>query len=1114
MNAEQHTVARVDQYEQVRYHDGGLWFSPSDLSEYLGCAHATHLEIEIARGLRERSFSTGAYRQLIFDKGNEHEQAYLAALRAGGREVVEIGWGGDIVANAHRTEAAMRAGADVIYQAPLVVGRWRGLADFLERVDGETRLGSYGYEAIDTKLARNDALPSHVLQLCFYSEAIERVQGVAPRLAHIELGSGRRESIRLREVAAYHRRARAGFEAAVAVDAATEPFPCDHCQFCDFAPLCEARWRAEDHLVRVAGIRRDQIGPLRSAGVGTMAALASTPPAARVADVRQPTLAGLVQQARLQHQADADGTMPFELLPLEAERGFARLPRPSPGDVMFDLEGDPFWTPARELTFLFGMLVRAGDSWQYRPFWGHTPQEERIAFEAAIDLVTERLARWPDLHVFHYSPAEPGALARLMATHATRELEVDDLLRRGVLVDLLTVVRQSMRVGVASYSLKQIEKLAGFERAAEMGSGADAVLGYERWRASRLPAELEAIAAYNDEDCRATAALYDWLLATRPAEATWFEQRPVPAPTDDVRAEQAEREQIRRDLVDGAVEGSARWLAGELLSYHQREARPAWWRYFALRTMDTDELIADPEALADLTASGPAVEVPYNVEIPLRFPPQQHKIGPGEYEDREGASVRVVAVDDAGLVTIRRGLARRDSPLPGEILPGQPYNTRLQQGALLRFARAVRDGEPTYPALEALVGREPPQIAGVAAGASIQATDIETQRLLARGLDCSTLVIQGPPGTGKTWTGARLVTDLIRHGARVGVTALSHKAINNLVEAIEEAAAAEGLAFLGARKVSGDDNRLPEDDGRCVRNVTSNADCVGDEYRLLAGTSWLFADDRLDGALDYLVIDEAGQMSLADAVAVGTSARNLILLGDPLQLPQVSQAIHPAGTHASCLEHILGDAATIAPDRGIFLTTSRRMHPSICGFISSEVYDDRLEAHVDCARQATGVGVGVRYLPTPHTGNAAESPEEAERIRRAIGELVGEPYTDVAGVTRPLAAGDMMVVAPYNAQVRRLRQALGEEVRIGTVDRFQGQEAPVVFFSMATSSGDDVPRNLAFLFSRNRLNVAISRARCLAYLVCSPALLEARAKTVEDMRLISTLCALVEAAES
>ncbi|MBA3844770.1 MAG: TM0106 family RecB-like putative nuclease, partial [Actinobacteria bacterium] len=786
--------------------DHRLWFSPSDLSQYLGCEHATRLSLEVARGTRPKIHATSVYATMIFKKGDDHEAAHLAHLRASGRDVVEVGSSADFAAGARRTEALMRSGADVIYQAPLVIDGWRGVADFLERVEGTTALGPWGYEAVDTKLARVEALPSHVLQLCFYSEGIERIQGESPRLAYVELGSGLREPIRLREVAAYFRRARAGFTTAIAADAPTEPFRCDHCDFCAFKRVCEERWRAEDSLVRVAGLRRNQIGLLRGVGVGTLTRLGSLEPDVAVPDIRRPTLTGLVQQARLQHEGEQAGTMPFELLELEVGRGFARLPEPSPGDVMFDLEGDPFWTPARELTFLFGMLVRNGERWEYVPFWGHTPEQERRAFERAIDLVTERLVRWPQLHVFHYSAAEPSAIRQLMATHATRELEVDDLLRRGVFVDLLAVVKQAMRVGVESYTLKQIEKLAGFERTAALASGSDAVLAYERWQTTRDQRELDAIAAYNEEDCRATGALYDWLLSVRPAAATWPTPPDIEPIAEEARAAQREREQLRGELIAGPEAGSERWFAGQLLSYHRREARPAWWRYFALRGLDDDALLADGEALTGLEPDGPRVAIHRSEDIRLRFPSQQHKIGAGAYDDENGRKVKVVSVDDAaGTVTIRRAQKRTDAPTPRTLLPGGPFDTGPQQDALLRFAHSVRDEDDRFAALKALVRRDPPRIAGLPPAAPIQTTDLGQQQRLARNLERSTLVVQGPPGTGKTHTGARLIVDLIRAGARVGVTALSHNAINNLVDEIELAADEADLWFVGARKTSADD---------------------------------------------------------------------------------------------------------------------------------------------------------------------------------------------------------------------------------------------------------------------------------------------------------------------
>jgi uncharacterized protein len=354
-----------------------------------------------------------------------------------------------------------------------------------------------------------------------------------------------------------------------------------------------------------------------------------------------------------------------------------------------------------------------------------------------------------------------------------------------------------------------------------------------------------------------------------------------------------------------------------------------------------------------------------------------------------------------------------------------------------------------------------------------------------------------------------LIVHLLTRGKRVGVASTSHKAIHNLLDAIEQAARREGITFAGLKKSSSGN---PE--SRYEGSFITSQDDVepNDDVQLYAGTAWLFARPELDQTLNYLFIDEAGQVSLADALAMGTSARALVLLGDPLQLAQVTQGIHPQGSGVSVLEHLLGDAQTIPEDRGLFLERSFRMHPEVCRFISDAFYEGRLKAAEGCERQATAGGVGLRFLPVEHVGNRQFSPEEAERIREEIGRLVGTEWTSADGVTRRLRHADIMVVAPYNEQVKWLKDTLPAGVPVGTVDKFQGQEAPLVLFSMTTSSGDDVPRNLEFLLSRNRLNVAISRARCLAYVVASPRLLEVGCRSIEQMRMANALCLFVEQA--
>jgi AAA domain/RNase_H superfamily len=772
------------------------------------------------------------------------------------------------------------------------------------------------------------------------------------------------------------------------------------------------------------------------------------------------------------------------------------------------MEGDPFFEAAGGLEFLFGVVATKPDgATEYTAIRARDRRSERKAFERFIDLVHARLREFPDMHVYHYAAYEPSTISRLMGAHATREAEVDDLLRREILVDLYRVVRQGLRAGVPSYSLKEIEQFF-FTRTADVKSGNDAVLSFERYLEDGDASLLDDIEAYNEEDCRATLELRDWLLEQREqAQAEFGVEIPFRPPPEereqpeDMAAELGETARLRDALLSGAEPGDDCWLLAQLVDYHRREARPGWWWYFRRRQMTDEELLEDGEAIAGLEWDGvEPTTVSRSLEYGFTFPAQQHHFDSGDGGSDPvagGTGWTVVEIDNArGVLRLKRGKGLAGAQLPTALVPGGPYRTPLQRAALRRLAASVLADDGRYPALCRILRRDLPLD-----GAPVQRMDLVDQRQLAVGLDHTYLFVQGPPGSGKTYRGARLITALLRAGKRVGVSSQSHKAIHNLLDAVEEAAIEEGLSFHGLKR--GDEYA-----GRFIRNGEPHefTEC---EFALIAGTSWLFARGDLDQTLDVLVIDEAGQISLADALAMGTSARSVIVLGDPLQLAQVSQGVHPPGSGASVLEHLLAEAGTIREDRGIFLTQTRRMHPDVCTYVSEAFYEGRLDAIPECAERSTSLGVGIRWLPVDHDGNRVESMQEAGSIAREIEHILAGTFTDATG-TRPLCEKDVMVVAPYNAQVRVLTERLPDGVEIGTVDKFQGRQAPVVFYSMASSSGEDVPHGLEFLFSRHRLNVAISRAQCLAYLVCSPRLLEVNCRTIEQMRLANALCQFAE----
>jgi uncharacterized protein len=856
-------------------------------------------------------------------------------------------------------------------------------------------------------------------------------------------------------------------------------------------------------------------------------------------------LARLHEQASLQLQARKDGELHREFCPPEEGRGFARLPKPSAGDVFFDMEGDPLFDE-NGLEYLFGLVTADGDGPEFTAIWGRDREEERQALERFIDFVTERRRRYPDLHVYHYAHYELTALKRLAGAHGTREEELDQLLRDQVFVDLYKVVKEAMLISQPSYSIKKVEAFYMEERDTTVTDGGDSVIMFERWLEERDDSILEEIAAYNEDDCVSTLKLRDWLLeqraeAERELEGTevasfirWFEPEPQQR-SEERLALQEENEALMGRLLDGVPDEPTdrnagqreRWLLAQLLEYHHREARPVWWAFFERLDCEDEDLKEDAESLALILhdEETPPRREKRSLVHRMTFPAQETKLGQGSevFDAADGSRTgQIVEMrHEEGWLELKRGPSLEGRSLPTALIPGGPYGTKEQRGALRRLAEAVLgEGGGRYAAARRILRRESPRVAGPEPGAALDrpGMELEERKEIVAGLEDSHLFIQGPPGSGKTYTGARLIVDLIRRGKRVGVTATSHKVIHNLLAEVEAVAVEEGVRVRGLKKCSEDNEESKFDSEHgLIESVADNAALSDPEVQLTAGTAWHYCREDTE-QLDYLFIDEAGQVALADALALATAARNVVLLGDPQQLPQVSQAVHPDGSAVSVLEHLLGEAQTVDPTHGLFLAKTWRMHPDVCRFISEVMYDGRLTSapgrelqRIEAAGEPSGTGL--RWLPVEHKGCSQSSKQEAERIAAAIEQLLaGASYTDCEGESHPLRPEDILVTTPYNAQVRCLEEALPAGVRIGTVDKFQGQEAQIAFFSMATSSGEEIPRNVEFLFSRNRLNVAMSRARCLAVLVCNPRLLDIHAKSIEQMRLVNALCRLAEVA--
>src|SRR5438552_7689740 len=534
----------------MQFLDGRLIVSPSDLTGFLECEHLTQQELAAARGEIERPERKDPELEVLTRRGLEHEAGHLAELRSGHRRVAEFPFPEGTIpglSQAHaQTVAAMREGVDVIYQGTFFDGRWRCHPDFLLRIDRPSELGAYSYQVADAKLARK-AKAAAVLQCCVYAEQVAAVQGVEPEHIRLILGDSSEEELRRKDYAAYYRSVKRQFEQTVFAPAMTTyPDPVDHCRICRWIDVCEARRRQDDHLCLVAGMRRDQTRRLNLAGIKTVTELGASPIDQPIHGVNEMALSRLRQQARLQVEQRRSDTLPFEVLPPLGEHlGFQALPAPTPDDLFFDMEGDPF-VGDDGIEYLFGIWetvpLQEGKYGVHHTFWGHDPDEEKRAFEQVVDFLIDRLNRNPDLHVYHYAPYEPKALKWLASTYATREAEVDRLLRGRVLVDLYRVVRQSVRIGTESYSLKELESLYRGKRSTEIVDAAGSIVAYADWLESRDQRLLEEIGRYNEDDCISTAQLRDWLEARRLEGIAQFGDIARPGP------EEVEPSETLRDI--------------------------------------------------------------------------------------------------------------------------------------------------------------------------------------------------------------------------------------------------------------------------------------------------------------------------------------------------------------------------------------------------------------------------------------------------------------------------------------------------------------------------------------------------------------------------------------
>ncbi len=1118
-------------------------YSPSDLTAFMDSPFASWMNRakSINPDLKQHLDAPDEMLNSLQDQGYAHEAKVLESEFCG-KSVTDIGkvdQSGKIAA----TLAAMQRGDDVVYQGTLALSPFKGYSDFLVKVDGASELGDFHYEVWDSKLAFSPK-PYFVVQLCCYSEMLAKIQGVLPKQMGVILGNHEKVIFNTEDYYHYYLALKEKFLTAQnEFDINQMPDPFDSKSYGNWSDYAQSLLSKRDHLSLVANIKRSQIKKLENAGITNCHDLINAN--TRVPKLNDAVFDRLKAQARLQ-LASAECFIPkYEVLPhCDEVKGLAMLPPPSPLDVFFDIEGYPMMQGGLE--YLWGCTYFDDDHKRvFKDFWAHDSEQEKKSFVEFIQWVYQRWQKDPAMHIYHYASYEITACRKLMGRYGVCEHEVDQLLRNNVFVDLYKVIKGGLMVGVPSYSIKYIEHLYRAKRNTEVANGGDSIVVYERWREEWLAGKatddwqtnetLRNIRDYNIDDCDSTQELYMWLYARQSENSIEFKGKT--SEPEEVPESVSDKITVVNQLLSHSAEmtesdpEAARLLRhfAFSLDFHRREKKPMYWKLFDRLDATPDELEDDADCIGNCSRTkkppfkeGKARNLSYEYQFSTQ---QDYKSAKDTYfllgEINEAGKSLSVSIDrinsdlDKGIITLKS-----KNPLPEKVhlIPDENINAEPIPTALSNQVERYKDGELRPSAILDFLMRAQPRIRNQNANQPI-VTGHGAKRLTqivraVENLDSSYLTIQGPPGTGKTFTASRIIGALLKNGKRVGISSNSHKAINNLLFGVVEYCKKEKIKanFFCSKNT---DEKLIEDLGIQVIK-TSEITTLLSDASVVGTTAWGFSREDVADEFDYLFIDEAGQVSVANLIAMSQSAKNLVLMGDQMQLGQPSQGTHPEQSGLSILDYLLGDTPAIDPTMGVFLDTTYRMHSAVNQFISDAVYNGELESAEETDKQKIELAnpnlfprsEGIVFYPVPHEGNTFESAEEVVQIRALVGELCKSTFIDRHGNQHKITLADILFVAPYNAQVELIKREFGEGAKVGSVDKFQGQEAPIVIYSLCTSDAAESPRGIDFLYNKNRLNVAISRAQALAIVVGSPTLLCPEVNTIEQMRQVSVLSRL------
>jgi len=1126
----------------------------SKFKNWLACKFTTINEIKKLEDPKVSKKTFSKTEEIRKQRGDEFEEKIYKEFIKDYSNHIKIKKDKDSLKN---TKEALKKGYDLIHKAHFEYDGWSGEIDFLIK-------GENGYEVYDTKLTTMPK-PEHIIQICIYTEWLKIMRsGLLPEKMHLILGDKKNTvSYKVRDYQLYFQRNKAKYLDFLSLKKHTvEPEKCDFCKLCEWADSCEKQWIEEDHLNQIVNTRNDQIQKIKKHGIKTLKAFSQLNESEKIKDLNSLTFKTHLSQAKLLIKSIQSGQPEHKLLEIKEQRGFNKLPKKTKNDIFFDIEGidkvlneEDSENNKTGLEYLFGLYYFENDKPKFKYFEAHNKNEEKKALVNLLEFIGEHLKKYPESYIYHYNHYEKTALINLVKKHDTNFAQVNDLLREEKLIDLFHVVKQGMQVSEKQYSLKNLEKHYGFKRVGEIKKANESTDIYLDWVETQEKELFDKIILYNKEDCVSTYELREWLLDIKPANTSWHKEKELIERERNWEKENAEyKKLINKELKSLEIKN----ILSDILGYHKREDM-VYWVDFYNRTSNKipEQLIENAECIGDMIqAKKEKNEKGVNVYT-YKYDEQEFKIKEKDrIDDALDGDFKTKSIGKIINIENHNNLIQIESknddlPKNLSIARDTYVNSDPIIEGVLRFVKSAIKKEKKYQATHEILNKNFPNIEGLEKGKDILNSEnfssdeefLKQSLKIVEQIDHSYLYFQGPPGVGKTHTAAHIILELLKKTKKVGITANSHKVIFNLLSKIEELAVEDNFIFKGFHKPGSDkDKRF--NDGKFIKNTArvkvgktkegkplykEQMDLLFEslEADLFSGTAWCFTrydkktgHPACDQRLDYIFIDEASQLSIADTVAISLAAENVIIIGDQMQLGSPTRALHPGESGNSAPQYLLEDKDTIPSNKGIFIEKSRRLHPDVCSFISENFYDSRLKSHEFTKKRSIKfsdkekllTSSGIILLDAKHKEiSRQKSVEEGEIIKKLFKKIIGSTFIDETKrekIERKITIEDILVVAPYNVQVNYLKSILPEGSKIGTIDKFQGQEAPISIVSMTSTNSESLPRNIDFFFSRNRLNVAISRSQCLSIVIMNKELLETNCKKIEHIKLVNTFMGL------